>query len=110
MLKVQIFGNIAIWRIFSPIVQFFLPAINFFFHDVVDKYHALMRTLAPLPSTTLSQTGRQGGIFVLYWYKETCTGSNSKNRVSKHEVHEPSEHDEDLPLLTQITELFQLKH
>ena len=27
------------------------------------------------------------------------TGSNSKNRVSKHEVHEPPIHDEDFPLL-----------
>ena len=46
------------------------------------------------------ETRRPGGIFELYWYKETCTGSDSKNRVSKHEVHEPSIHDEDLPFLT----------
>ena len=36
----------------------------------------------------------------LYKYKETCTGSNSKNRVSKHDVHEPSVHDEGLPFPT----------
>ena len=30
---------------------------------------------------------------------ELC-GTNSKNRISKHEVHEPSAHDEDLPFLT----------
>ena len=39
-------------------------------------------------------------IFALYQYKETRTGSNSKNRVSKREVHEPSVHDEGLPFLT----------
>ena len=26
--------------------------------------------------------------------------SNSKNRTSKHEAHDPSAHDEDLPFLT----------
>ena len=31
-------------------------------------------------------------------YKQTHTGSDSKNRVSKHEVHEPLVHDEDLPV------------
>ena len=46
------------------------------------------------------EIGRPGGIFELYWYKETCTGSDSNKRVSKHEVHEPSIHDEDLPFLT----------
>ena len=30
----------------------------------------------------------------------TCAGSNSKNRTSKHEAHEPPAHDEDLPFLT----------
>ena len=34
-----------------------------------------------------------GGSFKLYWYKETCMGSNSKNTVSKYEEHEPSIHD-----------------
>ena len=43
------------------------------------------------------ETGRQGGIFELYWYKETCTGSDSKNRVSQHDVHKPLIHDEGLP-------------
>ena len=32
-----------------------------------------------------SQDG-QGGIFVLCWGKETCTDSDSKDRVSKYEV------------------------
>ena len=45
------------------------------------------------------ETGRPGGILELYQYKETCTGSDSMNRVSKHELHEPSMHDEDLPYL-----------
>ena len=35
-----------------------------------------------------------------YWYRETCTDSDSKDRVSKCEVHKPSIHDEDLPFLT----------
>ena len=43
------------------------------------------------------ETGRQGGIFELYEYKETCTGSDSKDIVSEHEVHKPSIHDEGLP-------------
>ena len=43
------------------------------------------------------ETGRQGGIFELYKYKETCTGSDSKDRVSEHEVHKPTIHDEGLP-------------
>ena len=41
-----------------PHVMSFLLAINFIFHDVMDKIPCalqLMRTLAPLPSTTLSQ-------------------------------------------------------
>ena len=46
------------------------------------------------------ETGRPGGIFQLYKNKETCTGSESKNKVSKHEVHEPSTHDEDLSFLS----------
>ena len=49
---------LSLLTIFSPIVLFFLLAISFFFHDVVDKFSCctpLMRTLAPLPSTTLSQ-------------------------------------------------------
>ena len=43
---------------------------------------------------------RSGGSFKLYLCKETCTGSDSKNRGSKHEVHEPSVHGEDLPFPT----------
>ena len=39
---------------------------------------------------------RAGGIFELYKYKEICTGSDSKDRVSEHELHEPSIHDERL--------------
>ena len=35
--------------------------------------------------------------FALCQHKETCAGSNSKNGISKYEVHEPSVHDEDLP-------------
>ena len=40
---------------FSPIVLFILLVSTF--HDVVDKFpvHSLMRTLTPLPSTTLSE-------------------------------------------------------
>ena len=30
-------------------------------------------------------------------YKETCTDSDSTDRVSEHEVHKPSIHDESLP-------------
>ena len=33
-------------------------------------------------------------------YTETCTVSVSKSRVPKHEVHEPSINDEDLPFPT----------
>ena len=48
---------LSLLTIFSLItLSFFLP-INFIFHDVVDKFpvHSLMRILATLPSTTLSQ-------------------------------------------------------
>ena len=44
---------------------------------------------------------RQGGIFELHTYKETCTGSDSKNRVSEHEEHKPSIHDEGLQVFLQ---------
>ena len=47
------------------------------------------------------ETGR-GGIIELYWYKETCTCSDPKNRVSKHEVHKPPIHDEGLSFLTKL--------
>ena len=47
------------------------------------------------------ETGRSIGSFKLYLYKETCTGTNSKNRDSEHEEHEPSVHDEDLPFPTE---------
>ena len=40
------------------------------------------------------------GIFKLYYHTESCVGTNSKNRISKHEVHEPSAHDQDLTFLT----------
>ena len=50
------------------------------------------------------ETGRQGGIFELYQNKETCTGSDSKNRVSKHEVHKHQRHDEGLPFPTKSIE------
>ena len=43
------------------------------------------------------ETGRQGGIFELDQYKETCAGIDSKDRVSEHEEHKPSIHDEGLP-------------
>ena len=33
-------------------------------------------------------------------YKETCTGSDSEDRVSKHEVREPSIHAKGLSFLT----------
>ena len=46
------------------------------------------------------ETVRSGGSFKLCYYKESCTDSNSKNRVSKHDVHESSVHDEDVPFLT----------
>ena len=41
------------------------------------------------PPKAQKSNGRPGGIFELYWYKETCTGSDSKKRVSKHEVLKP---------------------
>ena len=41
--------------------------------------------------------GRQGGIFELDQYKEICTGSDSKDRVSELDVHKPTIHDEGLP-------------
>ena len=43
------------------------------------------------------ETVQSGGSFALYQDKETCSGSNSKNGISKYEVHEPSVHDKDLP-------------
>ena len=43
------------------------------------------------------ETGRPGGIFEHNQYKETCTGSDSKNRVSQREVHNPSVRDKGLP-------------
>ena len=46
---------LSLLSIFSHIVLSFFPAINFIFHDVVDEFLVLMRTLALLPSTTLSQ-------------------------------------------------------
>ena len=46
---------LSLLSIFSLIIlSFFLP-INFIFHDVVPCALQLMRTLAPLPSTTLTQ-------------------------------------------------------
>ena len=47
---------LALLTIFSLIILSFLLPINFMSQDVVDKFpvHSLMRTLAPLPSTTLS--------------------------------------------------------
>ena len=52
--------SLSLLFIFSLVVLSFLLAINFTFHDVVDKFLALslMRTLALLPSTTLSQLVR----------------------------------------------------
>ena len=41
------------------------------------------------------ETIRQRGSFKLHKYKETYTYSDSKDRVSKHEVHKSSIHDED---------------
>ena len=50
------------------------------------------------PGTESSQVRRQENAQSSYSWKrceETCAGNNSK-----HEVHEPSAHDEDLPFLT----------
>ena len=44
-----------------------------------------------------------------YWYRETCTDSDSKDRVSKYEVHKPSRHDEDLPFLSKVGEVLEEK-
>ena len=41
------------------------------------------------PKFRFLETGRQVGTFELYKYKETCTGSDSKDRVLEHEVHKP---------------------
>ena len=49
---------LSLLYIFSPIVLHFLLAINFFFHDVEDKFPVHSRWWGPchpLPSTTLSQ-------------------------------------------------------
>ena len=50
------FTFLSLLAMFSLIILSFLLPINFIFHEVVDKFpvHSLMRTLALLPSTTLS--------------------------------------------------------
>ena len=48
----------------------------------------------------LGNTATRRNLRTLLENNETCTGSNSKNRVSKHEVHKPSIHEEGLPFPT----------
>ena len=62
----------------------------------------------------LLETRRRGGIFELDKYKETCAGGEHKDRVSEHEVHKPSIHDDFFCKrsceLQQVTQHLQLKH
>ena len=59
-LRLLHFPLFAVHLLSLIILSFFLP-VKFIFQDVVDKFpvHLLMRTLAPLPSATLSHINQE---------------------------------------------------